>query len=209
VQEQPGLEHDPSQTQNFISDKSKFQELAGTPTSSHYARDEKMAVGGEEQEMVVGEPRRYCGLSKKMMYGLLALVFIVVIAAVVGGAVGSQVSKKNSTSTSASPTSTSSGSGTSTAALVTATATSTSTHLGAIAASNFEDDGSYLSVYYQKGADIMYTVHTTTSSYASPQNLTLNTIPKTGTPLAAVSYSGDSGAEVSACRSVLPQYTNE
>lgn len=167
-----------------------------------------MAIGGEE-EVKVHEPRRYCGLSKKIVYGILALVVIIVIAAVVGGAVGSRGSKKSSKSTSVSPspTSISSETATSAASLATATPTPTATsaptvNLGAIAASNFYDDGSYLSVYYQKGSNIMYTIYNSSSTWATPQNLTLSTTPKIGTPLAAVSLNGTSGAEVSSCRSI-------
>ncbi|KUJ07229.1 uncharacterized protein LY89DRAFT_371883 [Mollisia scopiformis] len=197
VRDEVGLEHDPSQAQNFISDKGKFQELvASVPATPQYARDDKMAMAGEDAGP--SEPRKYCGMSKKMMYAVSALVVIIVIVAVVGAVGGAVASKKSSKSTSVSPTSTSSATGVSATSSATPSATAASSaKLGAIAASNFQDDKSYLSVYYQTGSDIMYMIYPSSGSFSSLQNLTLSTTPKTGTPLAAVSVNGTSGAELS------------
>jgi hypothetical protein len=41
------------------------------------------------------EPRKYCGMSKKIMYALIILVTVIATAAVVGGAVGGSLASKN------------------------------------------------------------------------------------------------------------------
>ncbi|KAE8442905.1 hypothetical protein EG329_002577 [Mollisiaceae sp. DMI_Dod_QoI] len=190
-QEQAELEHDPSQPQNVISDKGKFQESVGA--AGQYPGDDRMEIIGEASAS--DELRRYCGMSKKRMYALLALVIVIVVAAVVGGAVGGSIASKSSSKST--PTSSTTTSSATVASATSSETTTSSAKLGAIAASNLEADPTYLSLYYQKGSNIMYTIFASIGSFSTPQNLKLATPAKTGTPLAAVSVNGTSGAELS------------